>query len=128
MADQDDVRRIALALPEVTESDGNFAFDVAGKSFVWVYLERVEPKKPRVPNPLAVAIRITGEAEKHDLISSDPEKFFTTDHYNGYPAILVHLPKIEIDELEDLLTDAWYLRAPKRLQQAFDIDRQVESP
>ena len=128
MANQDDVRRIALALPEVTESAGNFGFEVAGKKFVWVYLERIHPKKARVPNPLAVAIRITGEGEKHDLISSDPEKFFTTDHYNGYPAVLVHLPQIEIDDLEDLLTDAWYLRAPKQLQQAFDNDQQVENP
>ena len=127
MADQNDVRQIAMSLPDVTEGEGNFSFKVAGKSFVWIYLERIDPKKARVPNPKAVAIRISGEAEKQTLIASDPTKYFTTDHYNGYPAILVHLPQIELDELEDLLTDGWYLRAPKKLQQAFDTQRQADN-
>jgi hypothetical protein len=124
MATQDDVRRIALSLPEVVETPGHFAFEVAGKGFVWVYLERIHPKKARVPNPEAVAIRITGEGEKQALIASNPDTYFTTDHYNGYPAILVHLSRIDINDLEDLITDAWYLRAPKRLQKVFDAARE----
>ena len=128
MITQDDVRRIALSLPEVEEGSDSFLFSVSGKGFVWIYLERIHPKKARVPNPKAVAIRISGEAEKTTLLASNPDVFFTTDHYNGYPAILVNLPVIDVEELEDLLTDAWYLRAPKRLQQAFDNDRQLDNP
>ncbi|RPI11047.1 MAG: hypothetical protein EHM63_02240, partial [Actinobacteria bacterium] len=62
MATQDDVRRIAMALPEVCESDGRFAFSVTNKGkekgIVWVWLERVHPKKARVPNPAVVAIHV----------------------------------------------------------------------
>jgi hypothetical protein len=119
MATQDDVRRIALALPHVTEDEGRFAFGVHGKGFCWIYLERVHPKKARVPNPEGLAITITGEEEKAILIASDPEVYFTTDHYNGYPAILVWLPRISIDALEDLLVDAWHLKAPKALHAEF---------
>jgi hypothetical protein len=124
MATQDDVRRIALSLPEVVETSGHFAFEVAGKGFVWVYLERIHPKQARVPNPEAVAIRITGEEEKQALLAANPAVYFTTDHYNGYPAILVHLSQIELNDLEDLITDAWYLRSPKRLQKVFDTARE----
>lgn len=127
MTTQDDVRRIALSLPETVEADGHFSFSVGGKKFVWIYLERMHPKKARVPNPEAVGIHISGEAEKIALLSSDPDTYFTTDHYNGYSAILVHLSRINFDALEDLLTDAWYLRAPKALQEQFDRDRQRES-
>lgn len=126
MSDQDDVRRIAMSLPETVEGEGHFSFSVAGKAFVWIYLERVHPKKARIPNPEAVAISISGEAEKAALLSADPDTFFTTDHYNGYSAILVHLSKIEPDALEDILTDAWYLRAPRRLQKQFDSERPSE--
>ncbi|MEJ7838298.1 MAG: MmcQ/YjbR family DNA-binding protein [Thermomicrobiales bacterium] len=106
MTTQDDVRRIALSLPEVVEAEGHFSFSVVGKAFVWIYLERVHPKKARVSNPEAVAMSISGEEEKATLLLANPEIFFTTDHYNGYAAILVHLSRIEPDALEDVLTDA----------------------
>jgi hypothetical protein len=115
VADQEDVREIALSLPSVVEEEGKFAFAVEKKAIAWVWLERPVPKKARVPNPDVLAVRVGGEAAKQELLAADPAKFFTEAHYNGYPAILVRLPEIEPDELRELLTDAWRLRAPKAL-------------
>ncbi len=124
MATQDDVRRIAMALPEVCESDGRFAFSVTNKGkekgIVWVWMERLHPKKARVPNPAVVAIHVTDLSEKEMLLASDDgSKFFTEPHYNGYPAILVRLDAIDVDELEELITDAWCSQAPKALVEEF---------
>jgi hypothetical protein len=127
MATRDDVRRIALSLPETVEDDGRFAFAVRGKAkpkgFVWVWLERIEPKKARVPNPKVVAVRVADAGEKAALLASNSRKFFTEDHYNGYPAVLVRLAAIRRDELEELLTDAWRCMAPRELVKKFDEEQ-----
>lgn len=115
MASQDDVRRIALSLPETTEDPNGFGFSVAGKAFAWAWLERADPKRARLPNAEVVALRIGDEFEKEVLIDMNPAVFFTEPHYDGYPAILVRLPAIDIDLLGVLVTDAWRCRAPKRL-------------
>jgi hypothetical protein len=120
MATQDDVRRIALSLPETTEEPGGFRFLVAGKQFAWVWLERAEPKAPRVPNPEVLAVRVADKLEKESLLAVDSEKFFSEPHYDGYPAVLVRLRAVDPSELEDLLTDAWRTRAPKRLVAQYD--------
>ena len=124
MADQEDVRRTALSLPDTSEDPGYFAFGVLNKGkrkgIAWVWIERVEPKKPRVPRPDVVGIRVANESEKEALIAADPEKFFTEPHYNGFPAILVRLPAIDTDELDELLIDAWRLQAPKALVKKYD--------
>ncbi|GAA4983616.1 MmcQ/YjbR family DNA-binding protein [Actinopolymorpha pittospori] len=124
MADQDDVRRIALSLPEVSEGADHFAFSVANKGkqkgFAWVWLERVHPKRARVPQPEVLAVRVADDSEKQALLASDPEKFFTEPHYNGFPAVLVRLAKIPVDELEELLVDAWRCQAPRSLVDDFD--------
>ena len=124
MADRDDVRRIALSLPETAEVEGRFAFAVLNKDkrkeFVWVWMERVDEKKPRVPNPDVVAVRVANQSEKELLIASDRTKFFTEPHYKGFPAVLVRLPSIDADELEELIIDAWRCQAPKALVRAFD--------
>jgi hypothetical protein len=123
MAGQNDVRRIALSLPETSEAAGNFAFSVYNKGkekgFVWVWNERIEPKKPRVPRPDVVAIRVADQVDKEALLATDAEKFFTEPHYNGFPAILVRLPFIDVEELEELIVDAWCCQAPKALVDAF---------
>ena len=120
MSNQEDVRRIALSLPEaVQEANGN-GYRIKSKLFVWTYLERVEPKQPRVPNPDVVAVRVDGEGEKQILLASDPTTFFTTAHYNGYPAVLVRLPEVDTDELTELITDAWRIQAPRSLVKKFD--------
>jgi hypothetical protein len=124
MADQNDVRRIALALPDTTESEDRFAFSVRHRSkektFAWVWLERKEPKKPRVPRPDVVAVRVANLTEKEELLSVDPDRFFTEPHYNGFPAILVRLPEVDLDVLEELITQAWRCQAPKALVRQYD--------
>jgi hypothetical protein len=120
VADQDDVRRIALSLPEVREGEDSFAFSVGKKGIAWVWLERSTPNKARVPNPEVLAVRVAGDAAKQELLTADPDKFFTEDHYNGYPAILVRLAAVDPEELRELLTDAWRIQAPKSLVNQFD--------
>jgi hypothetical protein len=119
VANQADVRRILLALPDVTEDAGSFHFRVNGKQIAWVYPERVDPKGPRVPNPEVLVIWTGDELEKQSLLARDARTFFTTAHYDGYPAVLVHLRKVGEAELTRLLTDAWRLRAPKRVVKAW---------
>jgi hypothetical protein len=124
MATQADVRRIALSLPDAKEEDDYFAFGVRNgkkyKNFAWTWRERIEPKKARVPNPKVIAVRVADEGEKLALIASDPEKFFTEPHYNGYPAVLIRLPKIRAAELRELITDGWRCMAPRKLVAEFD--------
>ena len=122
MADRDDERRIALALPETVEAGDHFAFrvrDKAAKSgtklFAWNWNERVTPGKPRVPRPDVLAVRVAGQAEKEMLLASDTGKFFTEPHYNGFPAVLIRLAAIGEDELRELITDAWRCQAPRDL-------------
>lgn len=128
MADINDVRQIALSLPGVEEGAGmggnQTAFSVPGKQrkggFAWVWMERVEPKKPRVPNEKVIAIRTRSLEDKETWIATDPEKFFTEPHYNGYPAVLVRLANIDPVELEEVLTEGWRCQAPKELLKDFD--------
>ena len=97
-----------------TDNDG-FSYTVGGKAIVWTWLERVHPKKGRVPNPDVVAVRVADESEKELLIDMDPSVFFTEPHYHGYPAILIRLPAVDVPTLETMVTNAWRLRAPKAL-------------
>ena len=124
MARQSDVRRIAMALPETVEGEDRFGFSVMNrgkaKGFAWVWMERVDPKQARVPQPKVLAVRVANNAEKEELIAADPEKFFTEPHYNGFPAVLVRLAAIGVRELRELLTDAWRTQAPKALVKEFD--------
>src|SRR5262247_2810863 len=100
MASQADVRRIAMALPGVIEGHERFAFSVEHKGkpkgFAWVWMERVHPKKARVPCPDVLAVRVRDQSEKAALLAGDPEIFFTEPHYNGYPAVLVRLAAIRV--------------------------------
>jgi hypothetical protein len=95
MATQADVRRIALSLPGTVEGEGHFALAVRNKGklkgFAWVWMERVTPKKPRVPQPRVVAIRTASLDDKEFLLSLDPKEFFKEPHNNGFTAVLVRL-------------------------------------
>jgi hypothetical protein len=117
MATQADVRRIALSFPGVVEVQGRFAFDVLNKGklkgFVWVWNERVEPKNPKVPNPGVIAVRVANLGQKDLLLATDPVKFFTEPHYNGYPAVLVRLKAVKVSDLKMLIADAWRCQAPR---------------
>ena len=117
MATQADVRRIALALPGTREATDRFAFSVRhrdkDRGYAWVWLERVHPRKARVPQPKVLAIRVASLDDKEFLLGLDAEKFFTEPHYTGYPAVLVRLARVTVKELRALLTEAWRCQAPK---------------
>ncbi|MGD9796595.1 MAG: MmcQ/YjbR family DNA-binding protein [Acidimicrobiia bacterium] len=119
MATQDDVRRLALSLPGTSEVADRFAFSVENrgkqKDFAWIWMERVDPRKPRVPNPGVLAVRVANQAEKELLLAVDERIYFTEPHYNGFPAVLVRLAAVEVDELAELLTDGWRCQAPAAL-------------
>jgi hypothetical protein len=118
MARPSDVVRIASALPGAlrggSEERLSFELEVKGKrkGFVWSWLERVHPKKGRVPNLEVLAIRVSGAEEKAALLAGDPEIFFTEPHYNGYPAVLVRLSKVRVSQLRLLIESAWRCVAP----------------
>ncbi len=119
MATQADVRRIALSLPETEEASNHFAFSVRNKGklkgFVWVWMERVTPKKARVPQPRVIAVRVATLDDKEFLLAQNPRTFFTEPHYNGFPAVLVRLPAVTVRELRPIITEAWRCQAPKGL-------------
>ena len=112
MADADDVRRLAFALPHVVEIDSDgFDFRVGGKGFVWSYPER-RPGRPRVLRTDIAVLFVGDEAEKQALLLGEPDIFFTTAGYDGLPLVMVRLARVGIDRLADLGTDAWRMRAP----------------
>ena len=115
MADADDVRRLALGLPHVVEieSDG-FDFRVGDKGFVWSYPER-RPGKPRVIRTDIAVLFVGDEAEKQALLLGEPDLFFTTPGYDGWPLVMLRLPAVDVDRLRELVTDAWRMRAPEEI-------------
>jgi hypothetical protein len=118
MATEDDVRRIALALPETIEKPwyGSPGYRVKDKGFLRIRSE--------AEGGLVVFVADLGEKEL--LLASDPETFFTTPHYDGYPTVLVNLPAIDVDELTELITDSWRIKAPAKLRAAYDAEHPVE--
>jgi hypothetical protein len=118
MADADDVRRIALALPQVVEIDSEgFDFRVADKGFVWSYPER-EPGKRRVIRTDIAVLYVGDEAEKQALLLGEPERFFSTPGYDGFPLVMLRLAQVDVERLRELITDAWRMRAPAGLDVA----------
>jgi hypothetical protein len=115
VADADDVRRLALALPHVAEieSDG-FDFRVAGKGFIWSYPERT-PGKPRLIRTDIAVLFVGDEAEKQALLLGEPDVFFTTPGYDGFPLVMLRLTEVKVERLRELVTDAWRMRAPDAL-------------
>jgi hypothetical protein len=124
MADLNDLHRMALSLPETSQEEGRIAYAVLNKGkrkgFAWVWMERVNPKKARVPNPEVIAMRVRDTHEKEALLALHPEQCFTEPHYNGFPAILVRLVAVDVNELQALLTNAWRCQAPPALVKRFD--------
>ncbi len=115
MASADDVRRIALGLPDVREIDSDgFDFRVAGKGFVWSYPERVPGRPRRIRTDIAVLF-VGDEAEKQALLLGEPERFFTAPGYGGFPLVMVRLAEVDSDRLRELITDAWQLRCGEAL-------------
>ena len=106
MVTEDDVRRLALSLPATTEkpSYGTPGFRVADKLFARIREEGD-----------VLVVWVADEGEKLGLVESEPEKFFTTPHYDGHPTVLVRFEAVDAEELRELITESWRLRAPKKL-------------
>lgn len=121
MADADDVRRLALALPHVEEIDSDgFDFRIAGKGFVWSYPER-RPGKPRLIRTDIAVLFVGDEAEKQALLlGGEPRVFFTTPGYDGWPLVMLRLAEVGVERLAELVTDAWRMRAPEALAGQLD--------
>jgi hypothetical protein len=120
MADAEDVRRLALALPEVEEIDSEgFDFRVAGQGFVWSYPERRPGKPRRIRTDIAV-LYVGDEAEKQALLLGEPGTFFTAPGYGSVPLVLLRLAQVDSERLAELVTDAWRMRAPEALAAGFD--------
>ena len=120
----DDVRRIALALPETSEAEsrGLAHWRVKDKGFVWERPLRradLEALGDAAPDGPILGVRVEHLGAKEALVAGDPDVYFTTPHFDGYPAILVRLDAIAVGDLEELLAEAWLARAPKRLAKAF---------
>ena len=110
MANADDVRRLALALPGVEEIDSDgFDFRVTGHGFVWSYPER-QPGKPRRIRADIAVLYVGDEAEKQALVLGEPELFFTTPGYDGFPLVMLRLDAVTPGRLRELITDAWHMR------------------
>jgi hypothetical protein len=125
VASWDDVRRLALALPGTAEApshDGLPAWRVKDKLFVWERPLRradLEALGDGAPDGPILGARVEHLVAKEAVLSDDPSVFFTTPHFDGYPAVLVRLDRIAAGELEEVITEAWLVRAPKRLADAF---------
>jgi len=120
VASWEDVRRIALALPESSEesSRGRSSWRVRDKLFVWerpLRAGEVQALGEAAPDGPILAARVEHLGAKEALLADDPRVFFTTPHFDGYAAVLVRLDRIVLDELTELIVEAWLSRAPKRL-------------
>lgn len=126
MATQADVRRIALSLPETEEAPDRSGFAVRNggkpRGFVHTWRKRVDPRKPKVPQPDVLVIRVASLEDKAFLLGLDSTKFFTEPHYDGYPAVLLRLPTVTARELRAIITEAWRYRAPQ------DLDPKTRPP
>lgn len=124
MADWDDVRRIALALPETSERPqwGNASWRVCDKPFVWERPLRAADRRAlgdAAPEGPILGVRVEHLIAKEAMIADEPSVYFTTPHFDGYAAVLVRLDEIALEELEEVITEAWLCQAPKRLAQEF---------
>ena len=115
MISYEDVRRIALSLPGAYEQDsygGRPSWRTKARMFTWI---RDEPE--------ALVVWVESADEKDALVASDPDKFFTTPHYDGQAIVLVRLDEVDAGDATELITESWRLRAPRPLVRAWDATR-----
>jgi len=112
MATEADVRKIALSLPDTTEEQWyqTPGYKVAGKGFL----------RLRTEAEGGLVVFVSDMGEKEALLTGNPDAFFTTSHYDGYPVVLVNLDNIDHDELRELITDSWLIKASPKLRRHFE--------
>lgn len=111
MASQGDVRRICLGMPDVVAEGSTFRVD--GHLVAWPWMQRVDPKRPRVANPDVLVVRVASELDKQALIDLDPGVFFTEPHYDGYAMVLIRLTAIDRALLAKLIGDSYAIAKAK---------------
>jgi hypothetical protein len=125
MATIEDVARFATALPEVTEGErrGNLTWYVRGKAFAWdrpfTKADRKRYGDETPPDGPIVAVRVADLLEKEAVLTSSSASIFTIPHFDGFAAVLIHLPSVRAAELRDAVTDAWLACAPPKLASGF---------
>ena len=121
MATWEEVARACLALPATTElvrRDGLRQWRVRDKLFVWERpLRRADLAElgDDAPTGPVLGARVPDEGAKTALVTAEPGIYFTTSHFDGYPAVLARLEELGADELTELVAEAWACRAPRRL-------------
>ena len=125
MADWDDVRRIVAGLPETREDQrksGQISWRVKDKSLAWERPLRNSDLKElgdAAPDGEILGVRVPDLGAKEAILADSSDAIFTIPHFEGYPAVLVLLEKIDLGELEELLVEAWLCRAPAKLVKAY---------
>jgi hypothetical protein len=124
VATWDDVRRIALALPETDEqvSHGHATWRVKEKGFVWERPLRrgdIQALGASAPTGPVLGVRVEHQVAKEALLAAEPDVAFTIPHFHGYPAVLVQLELIDLERLAELVEEAWLARAPTKLAKAY---------
>src|SRR3954468_7372890 len=120
MSGLDDVARVCLALPETSEvtSRGSRQWRVRDKLFVWerpLRARDLEELGDAAPSGIVLGARVPDEGAKAALIAEEPDVYFTTHHFDGYPAVLCRLARLDAQALTELAAEAWACRAPRRL-------------
>ena len=124
MATWDDVARLASSLPEVEDRGRDWRF--RSKLLAWERPLRPADREALgdgAPDGDILAVWLTGLDAKEALLADDPDVYFTTPHFDGYKAILIRLEHVPVDELEELMVEAWLDRAPKRLVRSYLASR-----
>lgn len=129
MVSIEDVRTIALALPGAEESvsghTGEAAWRLRSGQFAWLRgpsatdLRQLSELGREWPAGPVLAVRVADLEEKEALLAAEPDVLFTIPHFDGYPGLLVRLDGIERDRLEEIVTDAWLVRAPAKVAKAW---------
>ena len=125
MVSIDDVRAIALALPGAEESIGGHtgaaAWRLKSGQFAWLRgprttdLRQLAEAGREWPTGDVLAVRVADLEEKDALLAAEPDALFTIPHFDGFPGLLVRLDVVHRDRLEEIITDAWLVRAPARV-------------
>jgi hypothetical protein len=127
MATMTDLDELALALPQVTKEvsdDGRPSYLVHGKMFCFHRSRRPDARDPDTGERLddVLMFRVDGLDVKELMVADERGVFFTTPHFNGYPAVLMRIPdleRIDREELYELVVEAWLTRAQKRVAKAW---------
>jgi hypothetical protein len=124
VASFDDVRELALALPETEERlmHGWATWRVRGKLFVWerpLLKSDLRALGDSAPTGAILGARVEHLIAKEAMLADQPEVFFTTPHFDGNPTVLVRLDRIGLEDLEEVVVEAWLVRAPKRVADAY---------